>query len=118
MGWSLGSVTIYTQDMGGNTKQIIARLNPLGGGTIKQIFGYDEEILQVKAYVVGETNLATLKGYATDKTARALVGQTTNYGNYYIASISWSRVPAIYQTLTAVCDDPLFTVNLDLYPSA
>lgn len=115
--WYLGSTRIYTTDMAGNTKQIIARLNPLGGGTIKQIFGYDEEILQIKAYVVGETDLATIKSYAQSGTAYSLTGYGTDYGDFYVASVQWSRVPAIYQTLTVNCEDPLFTVNIDLYPS-
>jgi hypothetical protein len=117
MSWTLSGTRIYTTDMGGNTKQIIARLNPLGGGTIKQIFGYDEEILQVKAYVVGEADLATIKGYAQTGLAYTLSGYSVNYGNYYVSSVQWSRVPAIYQTLTSNCDDPLFSVSIDLYPS-
>jgi hypothetical protein len=118
MGWYLDSVRIYVQDKSGTNKNIISRLNPLGGGTVLQFFGYDDEIWHVKAYVVGEEDLADLKAMAKDGNDYNLSNGAVDYGDFYVANMSWSRVPAIYQTLTANCDDPLFTVDLELYPSA
>jgi hypothetical protein len=115
MAWTYGGERIYATEMSAGDKQIIARLQPLGGATVHQVFGYENEIVKLRAYVVGDTILAALKAMAKDGVTHSLVGNTITYGSYYLANFSWSRVPAVWQTLTAVCDDPLYQVELELY---
>lgn len=116
MSWSLGSIRVFVTEKSGAEKQIIARLNPLGGGTVLQFFGYDDEIAHIKAYVVGETNLESLKTMSKSGESYNLTGYGTNYGDFYVSNLSWSRVPAVYQTLTTDCYAPLYTADLELYP--
>lgn len=115
MSWTFGSVRIYVSDLGGADKQTIARLQPVSGGTVHQVFGYENEIKKVKGLVIGETDLSTLKGYGQDGTTHNLTGYGTDYGNFYLSTLNWTRLNVIYQTVTDDCDAPVFSVDLELY---
>lgn len=115
MSWTLGGVRIYVQEKGSDGKQIIARLQPLAGITVKQIFGYEDRVTKISAIVVGETDLASLKTMHTTGSTYALVGYGTDYGDFLVASVSEKqRRGVIAQTLTADCDAPLFDVDIEL----
>lgn len=113
--WSLNGTNIYVTDLNGSAKNTIARLQPIEGGTVLQYFGYENTITKIKAYVVGETTIATLKGYAETDSVYALMEGAIDHGDYSVSSFNFSRVPAVYQTLTNDCDDPLFIVDMELY---
>jgi len=114
MAWTFNSNRIYVTELSGSDKQIIARLQPFGGGTIQQTFGYEDEILKVRAYVVGDTILDALKALTATGTEYDFTGDQGSMGNYYLSNLSWSRVPAIWQTIAGDCTDPLYTVELEL----
>lgn len=114
MTWTLGGTRIYVQDKSSVSKQIIARLQPLAGPTIEQVFGYESPIIKLNCLVVGEADLATVKSMVTYGSQYALIGQGTNYGNWYVSNVSEKRTKAIWQTITADCDDPVFEVELEL----
>lgn len=112
--WTYNSNRIYVTELSGSLKQIIARLQPFGGGTVKQTFGWEDEVLKVRAYVVGDTILNALKALVETGTAYELLGNSVDYGDFYLSNLNWSRVPAIWQTITADCTAPLYNVELEL----
>ena len=63
--WSYGGVQLIVIDRVMDNDQIIARLNPVGGGTVLQYFGDDDRIEKITAYVVGVTDVALLQSYTT-----------------------------------------------------
>jgi len=114
MSWTLGGVRIYVQDKSSAGKQIIARLQPLAGITVQQIFGYEKYVEKINCIVVGETDLASLKAMTTDGVTHALIGPVTNYGNFYVSSVNEKRTKTLWQTITSVCADPVFEVEIEL----
>jgi len=95
----------------------IARLNPLQGGTILHIFGYDESVLTVNAKVVGESNKEALVALTTDPTTVVFSGDQGAL-NVYVSSVRAGRDDSYWQTLdiTQDCTAPVYTVALELYP--
>jgi len=116
MAWTYNNKRIYVQKIGGGGKQIIPRLQPLSGGTVFQLFGYETTIVKVSAIVVGDTILANLLSYKADETAHAFVSPEGALGNYYVGDIKYDRLPISYQTITTDCEAPVYMVDLELIP--
>ena len=117
MAWTYNGYRIYTQEYGVSGKQIIARLQPLVGGTIKQIFGYDSSIIKLTAKVVGQANVDNLEALYKTGSAYALVGPEGALGSWELASFDAKRDNTVYQTIDPLqdCDEPVFTVSLELW---
>lgn len=115
MGWYLESVRIFVTNFSGSGKQIIARLQPLAGGTINQVFGYETETKKLKGFIVGEDDLNSIKYMVISGATPTLTGNGIGYGDYYISSFSWNRLNVIAQTLTSDCDAPVFEFDMELY---
>lgn len=113
--WVLDSTRIYVTGLQGNDKNIIARLQPLNGGTIHQTFGYENEIKKVSAIVIGEDDLEALKALAESETTYTFSGYGIDYGDYYVANVSWNRANILYQTIKLPCTEPMFNVEIELY---
>jgi len=117
--WMVDTTRIYVQEYQTDTKQIIARLNPLGGGTVHHLFGYEDPIAKLEGYVVGFDRVNLLRNMTNDGDLHFL---TTPYasGYFYINSMSEKPTPTLYQTLdiTRDCEEPVFIVNLELYYNA
>jgi hypothetical protein len=115
--WTFGGTRIYVQNLTGNRGQIIARLQPVSGGTKLQLFGYESLIRNVSAIVVGDANLSALETMSKSGNAYALVGPEGNLGSYYVKTLSFSRVNTICQTIdtTQPEDTPVYTVEIELH---
>ena len=115
--WTLAGFRIVVQDKEGSVKQIIPRLQPLAGGTVHQIFGYETEITKLVGVVVGEATISGLKNLTTTGIEYPLVGWDIPYGDYLVSSVAEKRSEAIYQTIdyNQDCDAPVFTVEIELY---
>jgi hypothetical protein len=120
MSWSLGGVRLIVQDNSSSNKSIIARLQPISGGTTLQIFGYEDDIIKISCIVVGTSDKNTLKGLSKTGNAYTLV---TPYGNtsYYLNSFNAKqRLGIISQSIiidgSHDCLDPVFDCELELYP--
>ena len=117
MNWELGGVRIFTQDLKDEDDNIIARLNPLGGGTILHFFGYDDQITKVSAYIVGLTDKAALKAMAEDTSSYTLNTPYGTWGDFYVKHVTFALQNIICQTLRPDLDEdaPVFKVDIDLY---
>jgi hypothetical protein len=115
--WTFNNIRIFTQGLTGGKSQTIARLQPISGGTVFQTFGYENEIYKVTCLVVGETDLNSIRALLETGSTYDLTGYEGSYGNFYLKSLSWSRVPVTYQTIRTdlVCTSPVFNVELELH---
>lgn len=118
MAWTFNSIRIFLQTRDESTSQVIARLQPVTGKTIKQFFGYESPIIKLTAYVVGDTDKDALKSYVTTNSSYALYQDTTLVGNYFVHSVSFSQVRSIGQTLRQdlACESPVYMMELEVYP--
>jgi phage protein U len=115
MAWYFSSVRVYVSALSASSKSMIARIQPLLGGTVYQLFGYEKETVKVVGLVIGNTDLASLEALINTSSDYNLTGYGTDYGNYYLNSLGWKRSPIIYQTITSNCTDPVYEVDLELF---
>jgi hypothetical protein len=115
--WYIGTAKIIVTQMQSDNKQIIARLQPLNGATIKQVFGYEAKVVKVRGYVVGDTNLGLIQGYTTDGTTHALMENAENHGSFLVNSIGASRLNILCQTIDPSEDlyERTYEVDVELY---
>lgn len=116
MSWSINGIRVITQTFEDANKQTIPRLQPLGGGTILQVFGYENSVYQMSGKVVGETNYTALKALAKSGLSYTL---TTDLDTktVYVASANFRRDETRTQTIDPQqdCYAPVWTVTLELY---
>lgn len=116
MTWTLDNTRIFVDEKSSEHKQIIARLQPLMGGTIHHVFGYEDWIFKIRAYVVGNSDLAHLLGLVETGETCVFSGP---YGqaDVYVNSISVKDQKSIYQTLRSDldCDSPVYIIDMELY---
>lgn len=120
--WYYNNIRIFIEDMPERTGEVIARLQPLSGGTIHQSFGWESSIISFRGYIVGETDYAALKASAKDGDTHTLLysGITTrgvSMGDFYLHNVVISRTKAVWQSLRTdlECDAPVYSVEGELY---
>lgn len=117
MNWQLGSVRIFTQNYDEDDKQIIARLQPVNGATVMQVFGYETMVSHIAAIIVGLTDKNTLESYSRDGVSHTLSSPIGSLGDYFVSSIRSKWQQGICQTLRPDLDTdaPVFTVDIELF---
>lgn len=115
--WSLDGIRVFTQDLKEDVAQIIPRLQPLSGGTVLQIFGYESDIYSLSGIVVGKTDKNALKNLTQGGGTVNLIGPEGSEGNFEVKSVSAHRVRSVCQTLRPDLpdDSPVFEVDIQLY---
>ena len=84
MDWSIGGIRIYVTDGNEEANQIVARLQPLSGGTINQIFGYETPVRKLSCYIVGDTDKDALINLTTSGTTFVLNSPEGSLGNFIV----------------------------------
>src|SRR3990167_10398452 len=116
--WSYGDIRVFVQDMSTKDEQLIARLNPLAGDTIYYIFGWDELIVNVNAYIVGLTDISTLRAFARDGDSHLLASPLSASSGvpYFLKAINTKIVSARCQTIRPDLpeDSPVYLADLEL----
>jgi len=118
MAWTLNSIQIVTQDFDEGTKNIIARIQPLSGGTVLHKFGYESTVYAINAIVVGTTDKDGLLALAQTNTAYTLVTSNGTISNVYVTAVkAKQRLGIVSQTIRndLACDSPVFDVSIELY---
>lgn len=115
MAWTYNSIRIYATDLDQSASQIIARLQPLAGRTVLQVFGYESPTYQVQCYVVGDTNKEALEALLDDGTAYTLAGNNGFSESLYLVKANFKRSKYLYQTLdtTQDCFTPVYETSLE-----
>jgi len=115
--WSLNGTRIFVQKFSGNVKAIVAKLQPLKGGTVYQDFGYETNVRKIVGIVVGDTDLEALKELTENGgTAYTLSSPEGDRGSYYVESVAEDREPVVVQTMRPDldCDAPVYSVEIVL----
>ena len=115
--WTVDSIRIFVQKYDEGAKQIIARLQPLGGGTVLHLFGWEDETYKLSAFVVGENNKNLLIGYSQDQAVHVLTTPYTTLSGLYVNNVDASLTSFICQTLDPLQDEtaPVYRVDIELY---
>lgn len=112
--WYFGGVRYIATGKKADYEQIIARLNPLGGGTTHQVFGWDDEIVNLEGVVVGDTDIAALEAMRATGTRYSLTFDGVSVGSYYLKKLSYTRKPIWKHTLSDNPDDPVYWCTMEL----
>lgn len=117
MAWYLDSTRLFVQEHEETDSQIIPRLQPLSGGTVLQIFGYESKVVKLSAIIVGNTDRDALRGFAKDGGTHTLDFPDDTDDDFLIKSVVFRRVHCICQTLRPDLDEdaPVYEVSLELY---
>lgn len=118
MAWIIDNVRIFVQEANGETGQIIPRLQPLSGGTVLQIFGYDSKVENVSAIVVGDVDRDALMAMPTTGDSYIFSGPEGYKGLYFVKKSMYRRIPNFCQTMRPDLDEdaPVYNFDLELYP--
>lgn len=116
MSWTIDGIRIFVGESKEEAGQIVPRLQPLSGGTVLQVFGYESDVRTIGAIVIGDTDKDALKALRTGGTAE-LISPEGSLGSFTVKNVSVSRVSAICQTLRGDLpeDSPVYQVELQLY---
>jgi hypothetical protein len=118
MAWTLSGTRIFVNESKEDAGQIVPRLQPLAGGTVLQIFGYESDVRTISALVVGDTDKDAIKVLRMGGTA-TLVSPEGSLGSFTVKNVSVQRIHCINQTIlvdgTHACDDPVYQVEVQLY---
>lgn len=120
MAWTLNGTRMYVQEINGDSSQIIPRLQPLSGGTILQIFGYESEVNSIAAVVVGVADKNALMALRKTGLTYTLVSPEGSLGSYYVKKAAFRRIPNICQTMRPdlATDCEVYNVDLELFPQS
>lgn len=119
MSWTLGGTKIIVTDSSEEVKQIVARVQPLSGGTVNQIFGYESPTMKLSCYIVGDTAKNSIKAMASAGITKALVSSTYgNLGDFIVEKVNLTPQNIISQTLDLTgdlsCDSPVYLAEITL----
>ncbi len=115
MTWTLDGIRVFVQAAPESVSQIIARLQPLSGGSVHQVFGYETPTISLQGLIVGSGDASALKALTTIGTTYTLV---TPWGNrtVYVEEVSVSPTMTVSQTLRddLDCSATVYEVDLEL----
>lgn len=114
MSWTLDTVRIFVQEDNLEGGQIIPRLQPISGGTVLQIFGYESPIKTIVGIIVGLTDATALVAMSQDAETHTLTSAENVVQNLYVNKVSLKRLPTVYQTLRTdlACDAPVYQFSV------
>lgn len=120
MAWTLNGVRIFVQENTDEGGAIIPRLQPLSGETVLQFFGYESNIKNINAHVIGDTDKNALLALRKTGSAYALVSPMGSLGNYYVRKATSKQIHNICQTLRNDLpeDAPYYIMDFELYPTS
>ena len=117
MTWTLGGTRIFVLNMDDDTMQVVARLTPLGGGTILQTFGWEDLIKNLQCKIVGSADKVALIDMSRSGLPYTLSGMDFSWGDYYVKSLKFKTKPTARQTIRQDLDetDFVYDVGVELY---
>lgn len=114
--WSLGGIRTFVTGISDEVGQTIARLQPLAGKTVQQVFGYETAVYKISTYIVGETDRAALEAMTTTGSGYELISPEGSIGTFLVQRVTPVRKDSISQTLRPdlACDAPVYIVDIGL----
>jgi len=117
MAWYFDTIRIFPQEFTDEGSQEIAALNPLGGGTLHQIFGWSDLTKKLTAYIVGYTDKDAIEARRKTALTYVISGPWGDLGDYYLKNTSIKATNITCQTLRPDLpeDSPVFMASLELW---
>ena len=118
MAWTYNGNRIYVQKITRGASAIAPRLQPIGGGSVIQSFGYDSTIRNIEAIVVGDIIASALEALAKDgMQEHPLVSPEGGLGDWMLKDYNQDRTNSTCQTIdtTQPEDSPVYNVTLTLW---
>lgn len=117
MAWSLDGIRTFVGESKEDAGQIVPRLQPLGGGTVLQTFGYESDIRTIKAIVVGDDDKNGLKDLRKTGGSYTLMSPWGSLGSFIVKKVTVMGIKCICQTLRPDLpeDAPVYEVEIELY---
>jgi len=118
MAWTYNGNRIYVLDKDSTpVSQMIARIQPLSGGTSEQVFGYESAIFKISCKVVGDTILDALIALGKTGLAYTLAGSSGFSKTLYLKSVNYKQDNTVWQSIDIAQDQltPVYSVVLELY---
>jgi hypothetical protein len=94
------------------------RLQPIGGGSVLQSFGYDSTVRNVTAIVVGDTIEQAIEAFSKDGgSSHALVSPEGSLGSWVVKDYNSNRTESTCQTIdiSQPEDAPVYDVEMTLW---
>lgn len=115
--WKLNNTQIFVQKYTSVDKQTVARLSPLNGGTVHQVFGYEDPTYTIGGLVVGDTDMDALKALAKTGLTYTLSGPYGVVGTFYVSNVDSDMTDITYQTMRTDldCESPVYNIGIELY---
>lgn len=115
--WILDSTRIFVQDWKKVGNQIIPRLQPLAGGTVTQVFGYESPVKHLTCLVVGLVDREALVDMTQDAATHTLSGPYGLEGDFLVKGIQIAQTQGLCQTIRVDLDpySPVYNVDIELY---
>jgi hypothetical protein len=116
MAWYLNDIRIFVQAEPEVTTTVMSRHNTLGGGSIHQVYGYEEPSIKLTCIVVGEDDKNALHSLTTSGTTFTL---ETPWGNktVWVERVNASARMTSKQSIRGDldCYATVYDVELDLF---
>jgi hypothetical protein len=115
--WTLGANRIIVTNIEDDDQaQIVAKLQPLEGGTVYQTFGYENPISKLDCYVVSKEEMDAIRSLTTSGDTFELVSPEGSMGFYFVMKVSPKRVYSVCQTIRPDLDSdaPVYLVTIEL----
>jgi hypothetical protein len=120
MDWRLNSIRIFVDKRTGGGRQTLPLLQPLAGGTVVQIYGYESDTTQIGGLVVGSGDMSSLLLTKQTGLTYQLTSPEGVVGDFYVKDVKYSRIQVVMQTMRPdlSCYAPVYNVDLDLIPAS
>ena len=114
--WTLGGTRIFVTQLSDSAGQIVAKLQPLDGGTIYHTFGYENHTYKLDFLIAGTTDLETIKGYATSGISYSLISPWGTLGDFIVGNVTITPTHSIWQSFNSeeLCTAMVFAVSMEL----
>ena len=116
--WTLGGETIYVHSIKDKASNTIARLQPIGTGTVLHRFGYESPQYTVEATVVSTSTKNTIRAFTTTGSSYELVGDEGSLGNFYVVTVESDRYPHPIQRIRSDLSvtTPVYKLQIEIWP--
>lgn len=115
--WTLNGIRIFVQKFPVQNANIMARLQPLEGGTVLHKFGYESTVYSLGGIIVGTEDEAALRAMAKTHTTYTLVTPYATIADVSVVSVKTNQqlgVLAQNMRTDLACDAPVYDIDIEL----
>jgi hypothetical protein len=114
--WTYNDIRITVVDLKEQDEQTIVKLQPIDAGTVYQVFGHINNVINLQCLVVGSGDVNALKDLIDDGTPYSLEFNEASLGNFYLDKLTTQWTSSYGQTfrIDKSYTDLVFKVIMEL----